>query len=466
VYIAAIVAAYLFFSFRLFQFVDRYAASLFFWDQWDFLRWFFLEEPPWKVFLWQQGHVREGLGFIPLYWGLTASSWDAVAIANSVGWILVFAGLLALWLKHRLFGCLSPWDVVIPLLFLNLGQYEALVSASNPAHSALPLLMLMAYALLLTARRRRIVYLGLLGLNFFMIFTGYGFFLGLITPPLLLFEILRRGEGAPVATGFLSACLVLSIASLLVFFVGYDPGTDPTCFPPQLEHAWNYPAFASLMFNRVLGLGKSGPLAVLGGLVLLVVLLAVLVANLRWLGRAPNAARPLVILVLLAFSLLFAGFAGFGRACFSVDDAYRSRYVTLLLPAYLALYFSILGIERARLRNSVVAAFVLTVGVCELRPKPNDVFTAAAALRGRSAWALCYVEHEDVRLCNRKTRFLVHPEPQRTQLRERLRFLRERQLNLYDEAQRARTERRLRELEEQARSAPARLRRRRGGGAR
>ncbi len=429
---AVLVIAYALLSIRLFRFVDRYAATLFFWDQWDFLTGFFLGWSPWEIFLWQQGHVRNGLGVLPMQWSLWISSWDGFALARSVGWILLLAALLALVLKRRLFRRLSLSDLVIPVLFLGLGQFEALVSASNPAHSALPLLLLMGYALLLTLPRTYATYAGLLAINLGAIFTGYGFFIGLLTPLVLLLELRRTGTGGAVGRRFLLLCLGIAAGSVVVFFADWEPGRNPTCFPPSFEQVFHYPVYAALMFNRVLGLGGSGLWALGGALVVPVAVVAVLAVQLRGILRDPRANRPLVLTVLLIFSLAFVATATVGRSCFP-DGPYRSRYVTCLIPAFLALYFACLSIGKRWKGTWITASFVAVLVACEFRTKPNDLHVAHTASRGRVLWALCYLEHEDVRICNQRTHFMVHPEAERIGLQERLRFLRERKLNLYDE---------------------------------
>ena len=62
--------------------------------------------------------------------------------------------LLARQLKSELYGALSYSDVAIPLIFLTLAQYEAVIGTPNPGYSALPLLMMMLYCLALLGRSR------------------------------------------------------------------------------------------------------------------------------------------------------------------------------------------------------------------------------------------------------------------------------------------------------------------------
>jgi hypothetical protein len=62
--------------------------------------------------------------------------------------------LLALQLKCQLYGPLWYSDAAIPLIFLTLGQYEAVIGTPNPGYSARPLLMMMQYCLALLGRSR------------------------------------------------------------------------------------------------------------------------------------------------------------------------------------------------------------------------------------------------------------------------------------------------------------------------
>lgn len=58
---------------------------------------------------------------------------------------MVLAMILATYLKIRAFGPISAWDIAIPVMFLGLGQWEALLGATGASPEACPLLLIVAY---------------------------------------------------------------------------------------------------------------------------------------------------------------------------------------------------------------------------------------------------------------------------------------------------------------------------------
>ncbi len=103
----------------------------------------------------------------------------------------------------------------------------------------------------------------------------------------------------------------------------------------------------------------SPGMTVLGGTILLAVI-AVLGWHLLHLlkGGAVSDAH-LVGTVLLSYCLLFSVNASIGRLCLGFNAAFASRYVTLLIPAFLAIYFYLLSQSWQGKRNFVLGLWVL-----------------------------------------------------------------------------------------------------------
>jgi hypothetical protein len=62
----------------------------------------------------------------------------------------------------------------MPLIFLNLMQYESLIGTPNPAYRAIPLLLILLYCPITPARK-------FFWYSFCLIYTGFGLFMGLVT---------------------------------------------------------------------------------------------------------------------------------------------------------------------------------------------------------------------------------------------------------------------------------------------
>src|SRR6266545_2831683 len=85
-------------------------------------------------------------------------------------------------------------DAIIPLIFLTTAQYESLVITPNPAHGALPVLLVLLSTLAWGVRHALSRYTAVVVLNFLLIFTGFGLFMGLITPALLALDTFQQAR--------------------------------------------------------------------------------------------------------------------------------------------------------------------------------------------------------------------------------------------------------------------------------
>ena len=130
-------------------------------------------------------------------------------------------------------------------MFLTLTQYEAFIGAPDPAYSALPLLLIFMCCVVLLLPNRLLRYTLILLLNFFLIFTGFGIFMGVIT--LGVFGLncywrLRRIISEPFWHSI--AGLILAASSLGAFFLHYtfDPAVScfefPQAISPPIRGSW------------------------------------------------------------------------------------------------------------------------------------------------------------------------------------------------------------------------------------
>jgi hypothetical protein len=134
--------------------------------------------------------------------------------------------------------------------------------------------------------------------------------------------------------------------------------------------------------------------------------------------------------VLLSYCLLFSANAAVGRLCLGLQLAYSSRYVTLLIPAFLAIYFYLLSQSWRGKRNFVLALWVLLLLPAALRKPWEDIRWYS---NGKRDWANCYVRTENIHYCDQSANFWVHPYPEQIGLQEKLDYLKQHRLNLFYE---------------------------------
>jgi hypothetical protein len=433
VFVAAVA---LLLTFRFFAVISRDAVNILFGDQWDFLASFFDHDPTIaELFFWQHGPHREGIGLIAdkVLYPLTA--WNVRFECFMIGGCIVVAMLLALLLKKRLFGRLAYSDALIPLIFLTLAQYETVIITPNPSYSGFPLLLLMLYLLALLQRNYLARYGLVLTVNFLLIYTGFGVFMGVITIGLFALACywsLRGTVAVPLAVP--AAGLLIAGISLASFFLHYkfEPAVD--CFVFPYHPLGNYPWFVALMFSTFAGIRSPIVFVSILGAILLAFAVFIFGVELRRAARADSSRRPHVThpitAILVSYSLLFAANTAVGRVCLGLPaPAQSSRYATLLIPAFLAMYFYLLTVRSKKAREVAFLLLVLVLIPGHARVAPR----AARFAVGKRAWASCYKQVENIEYCDSATKFTIYPYPERTGLKQKLDYLKKNKLNLFAE---------------------------------
>jgi hypothetical protein len=424
--IAAVVAL----GIRFFTFISDYAVNVLMYDQWDFLSLLFKGNPGlWQLFDYQHGPHREGLGLIADSFLYPATHWNSRAESFLIGGCIFAAALLALLLKYRLFGRLSYGDAAIPLIFLTTAQHEALTGIPNAAYGGIPLLLILCYCAALTARKHQVRYALCLVLNFFLIFTGFGVFMGPVTIGMFALQCYRRLRGSSdIPLGVSVLALVLAIASMGTFFLNYRFQPAVACFVFPDPHPLAYPHFVAMMAARFFGVDKSFRLAAIVGipLVLCAAGIFVVLSSKLLSKRKPDNVH-LIAAILLAFSILFAVDTAIGRACLGAAAALAPRYATLLIPGVTGIYFYLQTISAEGIRRAIILIFVLMlIPGCFGADSGADWYTD-----GKRAWVECYLRTENISQCDKSANFVIHPDPDQTGLKAKLDYLKARQLNLF-----------------------------------
>ncbi len=431
VFVAAVA---LLLTLRFLGVIARDAVNVLFGDQWDFLSAFFDHDLTIaELFFWQHGPHREGVGLIADKFLYSLTAWNARSECFMIGACIVAAMLLALLLKRRLFGRLEYSDAIIPILFLTLAQYETVVITPNPAYSGFPLLLLMLYLLALLQKNDLVRYGLVLIVNFLLIYTGFGVFMGPVTIGLFAVACGWSWRGtAAVPLKVAVAGLLIACFSLASFFFHYkfEPAVDCFVFPYHpLAH---YPWFVTLMFSTFAGVRSPILFVSILGAILLCSAIFIFGVELWRATRAPGRwhVTHITTSILLGYSLLFAANTAIGRVCLGLPaPAQSSRYATLLIPAFLAIYFYLLTVQSKKLRGVALILFVVVLIPGHVRLAPR----ATRFAEGKRAWAACYKRTEDIGACDSATAFKIYPFPERTRLKQKLDYLKENKLNLFAE---------------------------------
>src|SRR5438477_630180 len=84
--------------------------------------------------------------------------------------------------------------VFVIFFFLGLGHYEMYLGSHNPAPQVFPLLLTVLYGLAWTCKDLHRRYFLVLTATFLLIFSGYGFFMGVVTPVIFMVLTLRSWQ--------------------------------------------------------------------------------------------------------------------------------------------------------------------------------------------------------------------------------------------------------------------------------
>lgn len=426
--------------FRWFYLIDRYSVNILFWDQWDFYSAFFFDKQLslWELFTWQHSPHRQGLGFIITKIINHLSGWNTRVECFAAGGIMVLTTLLFAALKRKLLGRWTRFDVILLLIVLTPLQYEIFCGTPNLSHGSVPIFLMALYCLAWLPASRPWRYSGLLLINFLMIYTGFGIFIGVITPILLVFEgVSQYRQGQTTGLWLAVGALIVAVFSAYSFTIGYTfhPAVEGFSFPhPQ---SWKYPLYILVglaNFWGVKGVGLSSLLA--GGLTFsyLCWLLYLYGHQLTacTLAKSPYPAIDknisLIICTLILFTLLFLCNTAVGRLSLGMHSAQSSRYITYMIPAFVAIYLHISRVQAEK--PLLILLLLLGLGVSTAMIKKDLRHMEYYATR-KQLWKERYLETEDIKLADKASGEAIHPAPGHTGLKSKLGYLKEKKLNLY-----------------------------------
>jgi hypothetical protein len=419
---------------RLFRLISRYSVNIFFSDQWGFNEATVFEKHSlWQMFRWQHGPHRQGAGALVSYLLEPHFQWNSRTESFWIGGLIVVSAICALWLKMRLFKTIELWDVCIPLILLTPLQYGQVFVVANWAHGPLPLFLTILYCLAWTIANLPWRYALVLTLNFVTIYTGFGLFLGLLTPLAILADYFVNLKGKPRAKIYVSGALLISAISFCSFFLGYVFNPAVGCRPNLFQSPGAYVKFVFLMFANVIAAKGIGFLPALAGGILFACMLGALVMNCRKLRQEPAAFRPnLVAATLILGSIVFCGVAAYGRSCLGLREAQVSRYVMYLEMGLLGLYLSALTIRTKYLRVSAVLLLVLTF-INTVRIPRNDRFTMEYYRKLKIDWKACYLHYSEISVCDQQTGHWLYKDGLDETIEGKLDYLRKTKQNLYSD---------------------------------
>ncbi len=386
---------------------------------------------------------REGIGLIVIKIIAELSGWNTRYETFAIGCIMCLAMICALVLKRRLSKTLLCTDVAIPLIFLTPLQWEMFVNTPNLSHGSLPILLLMLYCLGWTLKSNTLRYIIVLFLNFLLIYTGFGLFVGVITPILLFIEYISIYKTvSKKASIIIFVSIFISLLSIGSFFIGwrFDTAANNFQFPiPQYSH---YIYFIALTLAYFCGLkGVNFTILVVVGLILLLIMIYIFLIHLRRLLSISSMQSTIAwrgyilsvnIFILIAFTLIFCINTAIGRICLGVELGMVSRYVPYLIPGFYGIYLHLANyIQNNKIRNILLTTTIVCLFLSTFPLNKIDYQGILMYKNCKTQWKAFYLQTEDIEKTNQTIGCKIYPDAKRTNLKWKLHYLKARKLNLY-----------------------------------
>jgi hypothetical protein len=175
--------------------------------------------------------------------------------------------------------------------------------------------------------------------------------------------------------------------------------------------------------------------------VVLLIIIGVIHAR-RWLRLGTTTAERAtgrIIVTLIAFTLLFCANTAVGRVFFGIVSAQTSRYIPYLIPAIFAIFLHVMSLGAGVRKNIILGAIVACLIAATFPMRESDRRCVKWFVKGKTKWKACYLETGDIDAAGKAAAssapgFMIHPVPEVTQLKRKLEYLREHNLNLYLDA--------------------------------
>jgi hypothetical protein len=357
--------------------------------------------------------------------------------------------MCALWLKVRIDGKLTIFDVVIPAIFFSPAQWETLYMTPIYSQGPLPFLLVMLYCLAFTFRRNSLRYPLILLINFATIYTGFGIFLGVLTPVVLSLDYWAQTLAKRLPRAYFVVILLVSLASLGLFFRGYIPTAGINCYSQfQQSSVSGYVGFLALIGANFFALAGHGFFPLAAGVTVFIAILISLVCAVDGLLRRgqselsqPDNTRRVVVAALTAVGLAACMVIAYVRLCAGLQAAEAPRYAVYVQIGVLGLYFHLIGIRWLWSRRLLMTVLMLSALIACLHSNRQAMVRVRD---GKQRWKACYLQTEDIERCNQVAGFLIYPlqgankrldeTRQRLSLPAKLDYLKKTGQNLYLDA--------------------------------
>jgi len=434
--LTVIFLAYSFFLIRFFTFILNFTPNIIFWDEWELVDLLNKNTDLVSLFFTQHNEHRIGTGLLLFKFLVTFSNWNIIFETFTSGVLIALSSLIALLIKRKLFGKFDYWDVLIPIIFLNLYQWENLVTGFQILF-ILPLFFFFLSLYLFTLPNSLLRNFSLLIISFL---SAYSHFHGLIVSLIISLFFFYNFITLKAQRNSFLAYFVTSFLLPSTYFLNYQREPNFRVKEVNLNFLIGIVKYVFLEITRLTGFLPKKVFSSFfdffyNFLIIItapIISIGFFVFSLFMFNKERNL-KFMIILFLFIFSLLFATITAYGRIQLGVEGGYTPRYSTFIIPIYLGIFFSLKTLQNRQIQTFLSIVLIGLFLTVHFLGDYQNYTHVQERKKGLSSWSKCYLKTEDIQTCNKETQALVYPGENPPSLKTRLELLKERKLNIFSQ---------------------------------
>jgi hypothetical protein len=350
---AVFIVFFLAFLFNFSFFVGRNSVDFPFWDQWGLVEKISQKNSISETILFQHNEHRFGVSLAIMEVLAKLTNWSQLWEIRFISLLIISSALIFLFIKRKTSDGISLSDLIIPLLFFNIFQFEN-IDWGFQIGFVLPLFYIALWLLSIKihsniARNTALSVISLLG--------AYSIFHGLIIPVMTIglllldyFVLLWTRNKKMIITMILLNLLI--IASV---FINYQKNFQTA--PAYGINLQTIRYFSLAVSNGFLFSQEN----IFWNSLLTLIAISFLFKGFLQVIKKKDISGSLIGLFLIFYSLIFVSLITFGRSNFGTAQALSSRYVTftMLIPVGIVFILSDTSKKFSSVARTAIFFFVL-----------------------------------------------------------------------------------------------------------
>jgi len=343
-----LAAGFLVIIYNFIFFVARNSVNIPYWDQWGISDVISGHQRLLHILFYYNNEHRIGVGLIVARALAFFSNWDQITEIKFISFLIISSTAIILYLKYLISKKLEIFDIIIPLITLNIFQAENLTWGFQISF-VFPLFFLSLWLLSIikirsiTKRNLSLTFLSLLG----SFSSFHGLFLSILTIGYITFDYYKENRED---RKIFIATLFANILIFLTYFIGFRQSEQ------SAKLSFKTIDFIASAINN----GFFYPEINFISYLLAVIVIAFSLFLVYRLFKSKPSRSEIVGDILIFFGLLFILSVLRGRSAGGVDQAAASRYVTFAMLIPLGLFFVFSGFKKGKIYNLILFIFIFS----------------------------------------------------------------------------------------------------------